>query len=113
MPLFNGKLPPAVAVAVPPSFHTRLVANPFVIEATLGDVSTVIVNVFAYTLSPAAGAKIAVPFHHGEVAVTSDQLPDRNALTSAILKSFQVDVGLKGGLDRSHCLLGGFVRSRK
>jgi len=71
-------------LAVPPSFQTLLVADPLVTVAILGDVSTVIVNVFAYTLSPAAGAKIAVPFHQGEVAVVSLQLPLRNARTSAI-----------------------------
>lgn len=69
---------------MPPSFHVLLVAEFGVTLAQVADISTVIVKVLEYTTSPAAGAKMAVPFHHGEVAVISLQFPLRNARTSAI-----------------------------
>jgi hypothetical protein len=43
-PLASTNPPPAGAAAVAPSFHTREVADVFVIEITVGELSTVIVN---------------------------------------------------------------------
>lgn len=47
----------------------------------------VTVNPAAHTSSADEGAKTVVPLLHGDVAtLVSDQLPDRNALTLAMIK---------------------------
>jgi hypothetical protein len=82
-------VPPADAVVVAPSFQARLEAALFAMLIIVADVSSVTVKLFSQTSSFDDGAKTAVPLLHGEVAtLVSDQLPDRKALTFAILYFF-------------------------
>jgi hypothetical protein len=55
-PLLSVKPPPAAAVVVAPSFHTLEVADAFVIEITVGELSTATVNPFVNTSSVESGA---------------------------------------------------------
>jgi hypothetical protein len=82
-------VPPADAVVVAPSFQARLEAALFPRLIIVADVSSVTVKLFNHTSSFELGVKTVVPFDHGEVAtLVSDQLPDRKALTFAILYFF-------------------------
>jgi hypothetical protein len=55
-PLLSVKPPPAAAVVVAPSFHNLDVAEAFVIDWTLGELSTATVNPFVNTSSVESGA---------------------------------------------------------